>query len=299
MRTSDKQIKAQFNRSADHRYDANAKVQPRMADALLSELRTHFVLTLPDGSNQPPQILEIGCGTGALTLQLAQQLPPSCRITAVDLAPGMLEAARGKLNKRCPHTLDRVRFVEANAEQGDLLPEWHSSYALIASNACFQWFNRPVETIRSLQQLLAPAGILAFATFGPRTMHELHASFQAAYAKLNQPYRHHGLTFHSIEQWTALLAEAGLQVVHASSYEETELHPTPAAFLHAVKAVGAGASEAGEAEAASPPAAGIQRRLFREMFKAYEQHFPAPSGEGVAATYEVLIFIAKPDEHSN
>ncbi|MWC30094.1 methyltransferase domain-containing protein [Paenibacillus sp. MMS18-CY102] len=320
MRITERQIKAQFNRSAHQLYDANAKVQPLMAADLLKSILAHRPLTSVEWNGSPLQVLEIGCGTGALTLQLAQHLPPASLITAVDLAPSMLEAAHSKLNACCPHTLDRVQFVEADAEQEQLPAILQTQmptivggsayeakptlppFQLIASNACFQWFQRPADTLRAFRQLLATNGMLAFTTFGPDTMRELHASFQEAYALAGRPYRHHGLTFRSIGQWTALLEEAGFRILQASAHEQAEIHATPAAFLHAIKALGAAASEAGTDTAfqlpmnsTGQPGAGAQRRLFREMFKAYAQRFATPSGEGVTATYEALTFIAAPD----
>jgi SAM-dependent methyltransferase len=44
--------------------------------------------------SEPVDVLDVGCGTGSLSLLLAQF---GHRVTGVDLAPGMVERARGKL----------------------------------------------------------------------------------------------------------------------------------------------------------------------------------------------------------
>ena len=51
-------------------------------------------------------VLEIGCGTGRHTLRLAEQ---GNRVMAIDLSPGMLAVARGKLS-----AFEAVRLVEAD-----------------------------------------------------------------------------------------------------------------------------------------------------------------------------------------
>ena len=56
------------------------------------------------------EVLEIGCGTGRHTVRLAAQ---GNRVTALDLSPGMLEVARGKLAG-----FDTVRLVEADIMAG-------------------------------------------------------------------------------------------------------------------------------------------------------------------------------------
>jgi ubiquinone/menaquinone biosynthesis C-methylase UbiE len=42
-------------------------------------------------------VLDFGCGPGFFTLELARMVGPAGHVTAVDLQPGMLEKARGKL----------------------------------------------------------------------------------------------------------------------------------------------------------------------------------------------------------
>jgi malonyl-CoA O-methyltransferase len=285
-------IKRQFNCSARDQYDRNVSVQLRMAEALESRLYQKLADMHPYKTDRSPQALEIGCGTGAFTASLARMLPAG-RITALDLSSAMLDAARLKLSIQCPEAIEnsRIRFIEANVEKWaceQLQPLVQERYSLIASNACFQWFVQPERTIAALYGLLSKGGLLAFTTFGPGTMRELHASFEEAYRRIGQTYRHHGLSFHSLEQWQAMLHNAGFQLVDAISKEELETHRSVKHFLHSVKAIGAGASEA----SSHPEVVGIQRRLFREMFQAYEANFPAVNGEGIIATYETLTLIA-------
>jgi demethylmenaquinone methyltransferase/2-methoxy-6-polyprenyl-1,4-benzoquinol methylase len=54
-------------------------------------------------------VLDIGCGTGNLTLALLRRLGPKGRVRAVDIAPGMLERAMAKIQD------DRVAWIEAGS----------------------------------------------------------------------------------------------------------------------------------------------------------------------------------------
>jgi SAM-dependent methyltransferase len=71
-----------FDEQADH-----GLRDPRVRDAWAARLASW----LPD---PPTEVLDLGCGTGSLSLLLAQQ---GHRVTAVDVSPRMVEHARRKL----------------------------------------------------------------------------------------------------------------------------------------------------------------------------------------------------------
>lgn len=61
------------------------------------------------------RVLELGCGTGNLSLLLAERLP-SASFTFVDAAPEMLEIARGRLRAAHPEVEARASFLKASFE---------------------------------------------------------------------------------------------------------------------------------------------------------------------------------------
>jgi ubiquinone/menaquinone biosynthesis C-methylase UbiE len=67
--------------------------------ALLSRMQ------LPEAAD----ILDVGCGTGASSVQLLEAIPWS-RVWGLDCSPGMLEAARSRVGES-----DRLAFVEGDA----------------------------------------------------------------------------------------------------------------------------------------------------------------------------------------
>lgn len=241
-------------------YDSYAVVQRQMGDVLLQE-----------AAQRAPHaaILEIGCGTGAFTRQLAATFP-TARLLATDIAPGMLQTARQQL---CawPH----IEYAQADGEQLALSRQ----FSLIISNAAFQWFNQPQQAWERLTTHLRPGGWLLFATFGEHTFQELHHSFQAAYQRLGQPPQRHGQTFLTADAIAALSQANGL----AGYCQETNYRytfPSVRDFLRSVKRVGAGNACA---DASRPP----QRALMQQMLHCYAERFADASG--VQATYHVLF----------
>ncbi|QRG67383.1 malonyl-ACP O-methyltransferase BioC [Brevibacillus choshinensis] len=258
-------------------YDQYALVQKKMAE----RLQEWTVKTaMPEVVTR---LLEVGCGTGGLTSLLRRHYPSS-RYLAMDMASGMLLQAKERLRKE---------GLECELLQADI-EEWvweqeSRSWDLIVSGACFQWLLQPAETLKEIGRLLRPGAPLLFSTFGPRTFEELHASFRYAHLDLGQNDVRHGLSFCSGAQWEAMLAEAGFEEMRVSTQQVVLTYPSVLDFLHAVKAVGANASQD------RAPGLG-SRGLLIEMMKYYERTYA--SDEGVPVTYDLLYIQAKKKQDS-
>lgn len=93
-------------------------------------------------------VLEVGCGTGQLTESLACY---GFRLTAIDIGPSMVAAARRRLNG--PALSFQVSSFEDFAAAG-------ASFDLIVSGAAFHWVD-PEVRFRKPARLLRPGGWLA------------------------------------------------------------------------------------------------------------------------------------------
>ena len=158
-------LKRRFSRNAKH-YSKYASVQKKMGDMLVKKLVDEHLCF--------KRILEIGCGTGYVTQALAEHFPAAA-ITAVDIAPGMIEHIKSTLQ------YDNVEFICGDIEEMTL----NGKYDLIISNATFQWFNHLDKTLVKLAKLLDKNGVLCFSTFGQNTFIELYEAFEKAKELLN------------------------------------------------------------------------------------------------------------------
>ena len=95
------------------------------------------------------RVLELGTGTGNLSLQLATRWPDA-RFTFVDGAPEMLDVTRMRLTAHAPQVAARARFQTARFEE--LQHEAHGVDVVVASLSLHH-----VEQIGAVYDRIAPA----------------------------------------------------------------------------------------------------------------------------------------------
>jgi tRNA (cmo5U34)-methyltransferase len=98
-------------------------------------------------------ILELGCGTGNLTLKLAARYPDA-NLTMVDAAPEMLEVAKARLGPR------PASFMKATFESMEFEP---ASFDLVTSTISLHHVDDKASLYRSLKRMMRPGGTVRFA----------------------------------------------------------------------------------------------------------------------------------------
>jgi SAM-dependent methyltransferase len=106
-------------------------------------------------------VLEIGCGTGALTLPLAGAVGQRGRVVAVDISEPMLGAARQKVGER---GLLNVTLLLGDAQVFEFEP---AAFDLATSRMGVMFFGDPAAAFRNINGALKPGGRLIFACWAP------------------------------------------------------------------------------------------------------------------------------------
>ena len=106
------------------------------------------------GANAQPgeRVLDVGCGTGGTTAELAAAVGPEGHVLGVDISELLVEAARGR-------GLGNARFEVADAATYAFEPE---SFDLVFSRFGVMFFGDPVAAFENIRRALKPSGRLVF-----------------------------------------------------------------------------------------------------------------------------------------
>lgn len=123
------------------------------------------------------RILDIGCGAGDTTLELARMVAPDGRITGADISHTLLEVAR-----RRAEGLADVRFLEADVQTHRFEP---SGFDAVFSRFGVMFFADPTAAFTNIRRALKPGGRIAFVCWRtPAENQIMSLPMAAALAKL-------------------------------------------------------------------------------------------------------------------
>lgn len=106
----------------------------------------------------PQHVLEIGCGTAALTRRMAEYLPKADYF-ATDLSDGMLASARDWL---WHDGLTRAQLGQWDVHQAEGFPFDGQRFDLIISSVVIPYLDRIPQVVENLASRLHPGGLLVF-----------------------------------------------------------------------------------------------------------------------------------------
>jgi malonyl-CoA O-methyltransferase len=216
----------------------------------------------------PRSVLDVGCGPGALLAAL-EAARPGAAVAGVDLAPGMVREAAGRV--------PRARLAVGDAEA---LPFAGASFDLVLSTSTFQWLPRLDAALAEIRRVLSPGGTFVLALFGEETLVELRTSW-ASSAPAAAAGTH---SFPSAQEVGAALRASGLAVRSLGAERRVEWHDSPRDLLRSLREIGAGNAVPGRAGGLG------LRRAVLGMERAYvERH--GRDGR-VPATWEIVTATA-------
>jgi SAM-dependent methyltransferase len=149
-------------------------------------------------------VVEVGCGTGRLTLPLAAVTP--ARVMGVDSEAKMLDVARGK------DVAGRVAWVRGSAYR---LPIGEGEAALVVMVMVVHLLRQRVRAFAETRRVLRPGGRLSLWTFTPRHVEEFYLNaYFPSIAVIDRP------RFPAVHTLTSELRRAGFEEVRVEVCEE-------------------------------------------------------------------------------
>jgi len=268
---SKQRARAAFNKAATS-YDSAAVLQREVDKRLLE--RMDVVRMVPE------LIVDLGCGTGESTQQLAARYKKA-RIIAMDFAANMLLQAREKQSWAQRTIKRQQRYLCADVES---LPIADNSIDLLYSNLTVQWCVDIDKAFSEFRRVLRPGGLLMFSTLGPDTLTELRQSWRAVD---QQQHVHSFIDMHHLGD-ALLQAKFSDPVMDIENFTLT--YPDAYKLMHDLKALGVH-------NASLQRSSGLTGKArLTAMTAAYEQF---RQNDVLPASYEVVYGHAWVGEEAN
>jgi ubiquinone/menaquinone biosynthesis C-methylase UbiE len=103
-------------------------------------------------------LLDVGCGPGTITLDLARFVAPG-RVLGIDRSDDVIEQARGALaNAPADAPAEHVEFRTGDVYALDVPDE---SFDVVHAHQVLQHLTRPVAALAEMRRVLRPGGVLA------------------------------------------------------------------------------------------------------------------------------------------
>jgi trans-aconitate methyltransferase len=154
-------------------------------------------------------ILDLGCGTGHLTTQIAAT---GANVVGIDKSPEMIQQAREKYPALRFEIMDAREIV------------FQQPFDAVFSNATLHWIKEPGRVIAGIARTLRPGGRFVAEFGGKGNVGALMAAIEQAWLKVG-PSRPAPKPWYypSLGEYSGLLEQHGLEVTYASLFDR----PTP------------------------------------------------------------------------
>jgi ubiquinone/menaquinone biosynthesis C-methylase UbiE len=101
------------------------------------------------------RLLDVGCGPGTITMDLAQRVGPAGRVTALERTDGALDLARDEAARSGTVNVD---CVVGDAEGLDLPDD---EFDVVHAHQVLQHLDDPVQALREMRRVCRPGGLVA------------------------------------------------------------------------------------------------------------------------------------------
>jgi len=162
-------------------------------------------------------ILDVGAGTGFLTLELAQRCGPDARVIALD----PWKAGMSRLRRKLDHLgVGNVVLIEADAAAIDL-PD--ASIDLVVSNLGINNFENAAAVLESCFRVAKPGARFLLTTNLAGHMSEFYDVYRATLIELGQSDRLAALDAHishrgTVDSVSSMVTDAGFKVVRIDTH---------------------------------------------------------------------------------
>ena len=171
------------------------------------------------GVSTGERVIDIGCGCGATTIELARRVGDAGNVCGLDVSEPMLARAA---ERSAREGLERIRYVRADAQTYDFSS---AAFDVVFSRFGVMFFEDPTAAFANLASAMEDGGRLTFACWQaaennpwmrvPTIAAMEHVEIEVA----ADPHAPGPFAFSDSERVKGILADAGLQSIEAHAFE--------------------------------------------------------------------------------
>jgi SAM-dependent methyltransferase len=179
-------------------------------------------------------VLDVGCGTGAITVGIARAVGPGGRVVGVDRDESLLDIAR-----RSHDGTGNLLFECAEA----LTLPYEREFDIVTAARTLQWISRPAEAIASMYRAAKPGGRVVVLDYNHQNntwTPEPPSEFRRFYQALLDWRESNGWDNLMADHLPALFRQVGLADIHVYNDDETAGGGDPKAniWTHVIESLG-------------------------------------------------------------
>ena len=177
-------------------------------------------------------VLDVGCGTGAVTLHASEAAGPDGRVVGLDPTNPLIEMARAKIP---PHPIE---WIDGSVEE---MPFDENKFDVVLCHQALQYMGDPLVSMNAMTRVVKPGGTVAVGVLSPAETQVPFREIEDEIARYISPdvSAIHAFSFGGLERLSSMATDAGLRLVSAETVSLPTTWPSVAACVELVLA-GAG-----------------------------------------------------------
>ncbi len=160
------------------------------------------------------RVLDVGCGTGAISSGIARRVGPTGTVTGIDTTARFIESGRGTYQDVPNLTLIHSDLFEFEPDE---------TFDLIVSARVLQWLSNPLDALLTMKRMLNPGGWVSILDYNHEALDwqpEPPESMRQFYATFLRWRQDAGMSNRMADELPGLLTKAGFGSIEKINSDE-------------------------------------------------------------------------------
>lgn len=173
------------------------------------------------------QVLDVGCGTGAISKDVAKQVEPQGHVTGIDNTAHFISSGKETYNE-----VENLELIHRDLFEF----ETEKKFDLIIAARTLQWLSNPVQALAKMKELLKPGGWISILDYNHTAIEwqpQPPASMQAFYTAFLKWREDAGMNNRVADDVASYFEELGMKNIEVLNADQ-EYNKTDTDFVNKI-----------------------------------------------------------------